>query len=216
MSRKPANRTHVGEGANRDKSLCYDLGYEMNTPIAPLRTERLRIDPFTIDDVEGFFALYADPGVMRWLPVPALTTLEGARSLLQSYVDRVGAGAQFRWAIRTHESDQIIGSLKLDDPFSVERSSEVGYMLIKDAWGKGYASEAMGALLDHAFGDLGRHRVEALIFADNTPSRTLVERLGFRLEGYFVEHEWSEQEGRYLDDCIYGLLDREWTEGRLP
>ncbi len=168
-----------------------------------------------MDDVDGFLDLYADPGVMRWLPVPPLRNREDASSLLQTYTNRVAAGEQFRWAIRTLGSDQIIGGIKLDDPFTVERTSEVGYMLVKEAWGKGYAVEAMRALLDYAFDELQRHRVEALIFADNAPSRKVVERLGFRLEGYFVEHEWSEQEGRYLDDCIYGLLDREWANQKL-
>ena len=125
----------------------------MNSPIKPLRTDRLRLDPFTMNDVDGFLALYADPGVMRWLPVPPLENREDAARLLQTYTERVAAGVQFRWAIRSLESDEIIGGLKLEDPFTSERTSEVGYMLVKHAWGKGYAYEAMCALLDHAFAD---------------------------------------------------------------
>lgn len=186
----------------------------MKMPIHSLVTQRLRLDPFTMNDVEGFLALYGDPEVMRWLPIPPMQTLEDATGFLRMYVDRNASGAQFRWAIRTHENDKIIGALKLDNPGAPSRTSEAGYMLIKEAWGKGYAFEAMRALLDYAFAELQRHRIEALIFADNMPSRNLVERLGFRLEGYFIEHEWSEQEERYLDDCIYGLLDREWNKSR--
>ena len=112
----------------------------MTKSIELLSTERLRIDPLTTHDVAGFMSLYGDEGVMTYLPVPPLRDLESAASLLGIYVDRIAAGEQFRWAIRTHADDTIIGSLKLDEPFTPGRSSEIGYMLVKEAWGKGYAA----------------------------------------------------------------------------
>ena len=182
----------------------------MVQPIQSLITERLRIDPFTMEDAEGFLALYGDPGVMKYLPVPPLADIEAARFLLATYVARIETGEQFRWAIRTHDDDTIIGALKLDTPNNKERASEVGYMLAKEAWGKGYATEAMHALAGYAFTALNRHYLEALIYADNRASRKVVERLGFKLEGYFREHEWSEEEERFLDDCVYTLLEQEY------
>jgi len=176
-----------------------------------MKTQRLRIDPLTETDAEGFLHLYSDPDVMKWLPVPPLSDIGAARALLATYVARIEAGEQFRWAIRTHEDDAIIGALKLDTPNDASRASEIGYMLVKEAWGKGYATEAMRALIEYAFHRLNRHYLEALIYADNTASRKLVERLGFKLEGYFREHEWNEEEGRYLDDCVYTLLEQEYV-----
>ena len=183
----------------------------MFQPIQSLSTARLRIDPLVMEDAEGFLALYGDPGVMKYLPVPPLANIEAARSLLETYVERIAAGEQFRWAIRTRDDDAIIGALKLDTPNDAGRAAEIGYMLVRDAWGKGYATEAMRALIHHAFTVLNRHYLEALIYADNTASRRLVERLGFKLEGYFREHEWSEEEGRFLDDCVYTLLEQEYA-----
>lgn len=181
--------------------------------IQSIKTERLRIDPLTLTDVDGFLALYGDPGVMKYLPVPPLQDREAARTLLATYVARNESGEQFRWAIRAHENDVIIGALKLDEPFTSSRSSEIGYMLVREAWGKGYAQEAMRALMEYTFDVLDRHRLEALIYAENTASRTLVERLGFRLEGYFIEHDWKD--GRYWDDTTYAILRREWEERRI-
>jgi ribosomal-protein-alanine N-acetyltransferase len=184
----------------------------MKQSIVSLATERLRIDPLVMEDVTDFLALYGDEGVMRYLPVPPLQDVTEAGALLSKFVERMAAGEQFRWAIRTRDDDRVIGALKLDKPFDPSRSSEVGYMLVKEAWGKGYALEATSALIDYAFNVLGRHRLEALIYAENTPSRKLVERLGFRLEGYFLEHDWKD--GRYWDDTTYGLLAQEWAARR--
>lgn len=184
----------------------------MSQAIQALRTARLRIDPLTLADTEGLLSVYGDEVVMTYLPVTPLRDLESARDLLATYVDRIATGAQFRWALRTHESDAMIGALKLAEPCDAGRSSEVGYVLAQSAWGKGFATEAMQALMEYAFLVLDRHRLEALIYADNQASRKLVTRLGFRLEGYFKEHEWKQ--GRYWDDTIYAILRQEWDAAR--
>src|SRR5690606_29808872 len=108
-----------------------------------------------------------------------------------------------RWAVRLRGQPELIGQVKLTDPYGDYLSSEVGYMLTRAARGKGYASEAVHAVLDYAFNMLQRNRIEAIVYADNTPSCRLLERLGFVREGYFREHEWRL--GRFWDDCVYAM-----------
>jgi RimJ/RimL family protein N-acetyltransferase len=71
-----------------------------------------------------------------------------------------------------------------------------------------YAPDAARVLLDHAFGDLGLHRVWVEVYAFDTKKQALVERLGFTLDGRHRDHRYED--GAWHDSLFYGLLDGEW------
>lgn len=107
------------------------------------------------------------------------------------------------------ETADPIGEVSL---FRTEHDrGEIGYWLVPEARGEGYATEAVSLLLDHAFETSGRHRVYARVVDFNEPSKALVERLGFTEEGRLREHVFLE--GGYRDVVYYGLLREEW-DGR--
>ena len=85
---------------------------------------------------------------------------------------------------------------------------KVGYTLAREHWGKGYATEAVSRLLDHAFGALGLHRVCAVVDQENAPSAAVLERLGLRREGAFVENAWFR--GWWSSEYLYATLRKEW------
>ncbi|WP_425329594.1 GNAT family N-acetyltransferase [Streptomyces hygroscopicus] len=79
------------------------------------------------------------------------------------------------------------------------QSGTLGYTAYASTTGHGYMTEGLGLLIQHAFGELGLHRLEANIQPDNTPSLALVKRLGFEREGYstafqFINGEWRDHE----------------------
>src|SRR5690606_38652938 len=84
------------------------------------------------------------------------------------------------------------------------RRAEVGFMLAPAHWGKGYAAEAVRAVLRFAFEAMDLHRVEADVDPDNGASLRLLERLGFRREGYLRERWWPY--GAPADSVVLGLL----------
>ena len=93
------------------------------------------------------------------------------------------------------------------------RQAEVGFTLSREHQGKGYASEAVSRLLDYAFGDLGLHRVVAITDRENERSFALLERVGMRREGHFVQNAWFK--GRWASEYLYALLEDEWLR-RTP
>jgi ribosomal-protein-serine acetyltransferase len=93
------------------------------------------------------------------------------------------------------------------DPLS--RESEIGYWVDGAAEGRGLVTRACARFIDHAFGELGLHRVVIKAAVANARSRAVAERLGFAAEGVMREAEPSAS-GEFNDLVVYGLLDREW------
>jgi RimJ/RimL family protein N-acetyltransferase len=88
------------------------------------------------------------------------------------------------------------------------RTAEVGYTFSRDYWGKGYATEALSALVEYLFEDLGVTRVFGMLHPDNPASAMVMERNGFLFEGHTRSSFWLNDE--VSDDWIYGLLQPDW------
>ncbi|KJB95067.1 hypothetical protein N826_06900 [Skermanella aerolata KACC 11604] len=86
----------------------------------------------------------------------------------------------------------------------------MGFILMKEHHGRGFATEAVHAVLDHAFGALGLHRFTLRIDPENLPSQRVAQKLGFKLEGRMRES--FPVGGRFRDELVFGLLEREWRE----
>ena len=86
----------------------------------------------------------------------------------------------------------------------------VGYYVLPEYWGNGYASEAARLLVTYSFDELNAHRVEASVQADNPASRRVLEKLGFQKEG--VKRDAFYKEGEYKDISLWSLLAEEFVE----
>ena len=116
-------------------------------------------------------------------------------------------GEWFQFAVELKETGKLVGDLG----FRVSEDSkqgEVGYTLARGHWGEGYATEAVSRLLNHAFRVLGLHRVCAVVDRENAPSAAVLERIGLRREGAFVEN--ARFKGRWSSENLYAALRREW------
>ncbi len=172
--------------------------------------EHVRLRGFRGDDMDGLYALYSDPAVTRYWSFPAWTQRAQAETLLQHAIVSRSADRILCWAIADAAGDGLIGSLTL---FNIDRAqgrAHIGYALQSAEWGKGYAKQAVGLALDHAFGALALRRVEADIDPRNSASCKLVEGLSFRREGLLRER-WLV-DSALQDSAIYGLLARDWRE----
>ncbi|MHB8912039.1 MAG: GNAT family N-acetyltransferase [Lysobacter sp.] len=173
-----------------------------------LAGERIRLRGFRADDLDAFFALHADPEVMRYWSFPAWTELSQAQERFASARSGHDPERLLCWAIAQRTDDQLIGGVTL---FAIDRRqgrAEVGYSLRSGHWGRGLAREALQLALAHAFDTLGLRRVEADIDPRNNASCGLAERMGFVREGVLRER-WLVA-GELQDSAMYGLLARDW------
>jgi ribosomal-protein-alanine N-acetyltransferase len=85
------------------------------------------------------------------------------------------------------------------------RYAEIGYVFHKDYWGKGYGSEATQLMCSFAFETLNLHKLHANVVDTNTGSAKVLEKNGFKLEGYFRDYYFIE--GKYFDGLFFGKLE---------
>lgn len=118
-----------------------------------------------------------------------------------------------RFMIDTTDTDkpQTIGMIYLTNIDWKNRCVESGIKLASDAPRRqGYATDAVRALFRYAFDELQMHRIEMEILDDNTASKKLYEKCGARQEG--VKREAVYKGGRYIDQCLYAVLKRDFKE----
>lgn len=179
-------------------------------PFDEILTPRLRIRRFRPSDVPAIYAYRNDPEVAHFQSWQLRSEAE-----LREFVawldgeDPTRPDSRFQFALARREDDGLIGDMYLGRLASDPRQAELGYTLARAHQGQGYASEAARALLGYAFAGLGLHRVMALVDCANAPSVALLERVGMRREGHFLQHYLHR--GEYRDEYQYALLASEWA-----
>ncbi len=179
-------------------------------PDLPLHTDRLVLRRLTDDDVEALLAYCSLDEVTRYLPFPTLDR-EGVVQRLarvNGYMDADHAPEEDHALTLGVEHDGVLVGdvmLRLKGGTGETRSvAEVGYVFSPAHAGHGYATEAVRALVELAFGHFGCHRVFANLDPRNTASARLCERLGMRHEAH-LRRDWYGK-GEWSDTAIYGLL----------
>ena len=143
-----------------------------------LTTPRLRLRPFTLADHDEIHAIYADPEVMRYVGAGPHATLAETAAALRTYGDVLAKLGYSFLAVTERDGGALVGDAGLHPFAGTGPDVELGYTLARSAWGKGYATEAAEALVDHAFGPLGLPRVLAQVEPANTGSRHVLDKLG--------------------------------------
>lgn len=173
-----------------------------------LPTPRLTLRWMTPSDADAHFAVFSDPDVVRYLGRPAWTERAQAVQAIEKTLANYASGEGLRLGVALRETGELIGDACLWHFDDANRRCEIGYSLARAHWGRGYAVEALETLLAYGFDILDLNRVEADIDPLNAASARVLEKLGFRKEGYMPER-WIV-DGVPADTAFYGLLRRHW------
>lgn len=171
-------------------------------PVLDAARVRLR-HPRAGDDVR-VLAIFGDPVAMRYWSHEPLADLEVAREYLRAIDRGFAERTLFQWAIADREDDELIGTVTLYNWSARHGRAELGYMLGPAFWNRGFATEAVRAVIDFGFERMELHRIEADVDPRNRASVALLERLGFVREG-FLRERWLTY-GERSDSALYGLL----------
>lgn len=176
-------------------------------PHPVLSTPRLRLRQFCAGDVDAMHACFSDPEAMRFWNTPVhVRPIDSERSV-RNFIDCTPSYYRF-WAVADAETDRCLGLVNYHDGHIRSRRASIGYIIDPAHHRQGIATEAVTAMLDFCFGELGLHRLQAFIHPENQASIRLIEKLGFRREGLLRDHLRVGEEWR--DDLLYALLAAEW------
>ena len=180
-----------------------------------ITTERLLLRDLRNGDAEAMFAYRSDPEIMRYQGYDP-ESLNNVREFIASLEleEPYARGTWRQFAITLRVNGTLIGDCGVHVPDDKPEQAEFGITLAAAFQRRGYASEALHALLQLVFETLGKHRAFASVDPRNAPSIALFERAGFRKEAHFVESLWLM--GGWVDDVVFALLAREWRDGVQP
>ena len=185
-------------------------------PRLPLTTPRLILREFREADLADIHRYGSDPKVSRFMTWGPNTEDE-----TRAFLDRMLA-QQSIWprpevsmAAEIIATGRVMGALSLRMLDPQNRTAEFGYSLGREHWGQGYATEAAGALIRHAFQVLGLRRVVANCDVRNIGSWRVMEKLGMRREALFRQEPMLRARRGWRDSCHYGLLAAEWGAGTV-
>jgi len=150
-----------------------------------LESSRLRMRELDVDDLPFVSSMLSDPEVMRFYP----RCLDRDESLawIERQRARYAADGHGLWLLEERDTGMPVGQAGLVmqslDGFPKVRYAEVGYLLHRAYWKRGYATEAAARVREHAHTSLGYDEVISLIRAVNEPSQAVARRIGMRVIG---------------------------------
>lgn len=175
-----------------------------------IETTRLRLRPLHEADIPAHFAVFSDPEVARYWSREPWTDIAQAEESMKAIMAAREDGSEARFGIELRSTGELIGNVGMHHFFEQNRRCEIGYALGSRHWGQGIATEALRAAIRYGFDALNLNRLEADIDPRNAASARVLEKLGFRKEGYMPER-WIVF-GEFADTINYGLLKRYWDE----
>lgn len=186
---------------------------EPPSPTLPrtIATRRLVLRPATPGDADATWEYRRLPSVGEWITaIP---------SDLESYRLMFTEPKRLADAVIVEHGGRIIGDLmlRIEDSWAQaeapqkarRKQAELGWVLDPAHTGRGFATEAVEALIEECFTNLGVRRVTAVCFLANTASWRLMERLGMRREQHAVRDS-LHRSGQWLDSLTYAILTEEW------
>ena len=177
-------------------------------------TTRLLLRGWELADEQQLLELSSDPDVMRYFPRPM------TRAEVRAFIDRQralhAAGRPALLAVETRLDGRFIGFVGLAEPrfeAAFTPCVEIGWRLKRAAWGHGYATEAAGAVLTHAFTTLGLAEVVSFTAVANEPSQAVMRRLGMRTDrAEDFDHPSVEEGSPLRRHVLYRLRAEQWLD----
>ena len=176
---------------------------ESPPPVPDFDAERVRLRGLAMVDAAGLHEAYGDAETMRfWDAPPSADLAETEQRVRRSLsADPTWHAA---WAVLGRADERCIGMVNYHARQPWNRRLTVGWILVRRCQGQGFMAEAMRVLLQHCFGTLDAHRIEAEIEPGNIRSARLADRLGFRREGLLQDRLCVA--GQYRSVWMHALL----------
>ncbi|MDQ6820654.1 MAG: GNAT family N-acetyltransferase [Actinomycetota bacterium] len=182
--------------------------------MAALRTDRLLLRQWRESDCEQFATMNSDPVVMEHFP--GLMDEQDSERWAQEIRAQIAQRGWGLWAVELHAGPPFAGFVGLNVPRFMPDAVEVGWRLITEVWGHGYATEAAGAAVRYGFEELHLQEIISFTTPANLRSRRVMERLGMTHDpADDFDHPFVDP-GPIKRHVLYRLTRERWSKPPAP
>ncbi|AIS61255.1 GNAT family N-acetyltransferase [Listeria ivanovii] len=171
-----------------------------------LKTERLFLSEMTLADTEILFGYWSDDSVTRYMNIEPFQSLQPVEEMIRMLRQLEMEGKALRCVIILQATGEIIGTCGFNYIDHENQRAEIAYDLGTRFWKRGYATEAVQALMEWGIESFKLHRMEAKVDPRNEASISLLEKLGFQEEGLLRDYEKIGTE--YQDLKLFSWLNK--------
>jgi ribosomal-protein-alanine N-acetyltransferase len=182
----------------------YPLNDDVFLDFPERSTARLQLRPISLNDIYNFYQLRSNPKVIEFMDTDPIKSLQDAEQKIRDSLDLYNNKMGITWTINGKAHGNFMGYCTFWRLDRKNARSELGYAMLPEFWGNGYMEEALRAVVEFAYEEWQLHSIEANVNPKNERSIVLLNKLGFRQEGYFQEN--FRYNGEFLDSAIYSLL----------
>ena len=166
-----------------------------------IETPRLRLRRFTLDDAQAMYDNWAsDPEVTKYLTWPTHTGVDVSKMVLTDWVADYEKDDNYQWAIELKEIGQPIGSIGVVSHNDKAQLVHIGYCVGRNWWHRGIMTEALQAVMDFLFDEVGMRRIESRHDPRNVNSGKVMVKCGMKYEGTLRQSDGNNQ----------GICDASW------
>lgn len=182
-----------------------------------LLSKRLSFKEFAEEDFEQFYSVFSNGQVMRYTFMDKFDSDDACRCIFNTVLQNNQAGKKrtgYEFAVFSSQDGNFVGIADIDIHIINESGGcgEIGYYLLPEFWGNGYATEIADTLIRFCFSGLNLHRVEARCNSNNTRSENVMVKTGMVREG--VLREVRPKGGQWDNEALYSILKEEWEKKR--
>lgn len=183
---------------------------EYFNPFPVLKTKRLVLRQLKKSDANDLFLYCHSPSSSMYGTWKNHETVSDTRKYISWLLKSRHRGEYFTFAIEVKDSKKVIGTCSLNDVDAFFKVAEMGYGITKEYWGKGYASEAVRAVMEYCFCTVGFQKLTARIMRENTRSLNLARAVGMNKEGFVKKGVYAFDGAK--DVYIFGITDCEYSQ----
>ncbi|MGI6378020.1 GNAT family N-acetyltransferase [bacterium] len=173
-------------------------------------TERLILRRLKESDKEDIYTNLAhDKLVSKTFKLPYYENIDNMNAFMTTYLSRSADINTYFWVIELKKKSEAIGIFVTPSRSDSDFTIEVGWALGSNYWGKGYAAEALRAVIKFFFTEIGYNRITAAHFVGHDSSGLVMEKAGMRYEG--MRRQEVFYRGQFIDTENYYILREEWN-----
>jgi RimJ/RimL family protein N-acetyltransferase len=171
-----------------------------------LQTNRLRITPISLSDLDKIHVLHSLPETDEFNTLGIPENINQTENIIKDWIERNnnGENRNFTFKVDLIESRLFIGLISMNLGKAKFRNAEVWYKFHSDFWNNGYATESLNKILEFGFNQLKLHRIEAGCAINNTGSIRTLEKVGMTREG--IKRKVLPLKNGWSDSFEYSIL----------